>query len=172
MRKAVTGRTQTFPSEPTRRFPPDNAGFSLIELLIALTLLVAALSLIPAYLSKGVSTAELKSSVRQITAGLRTVRSEAVTRNQERVFLIDLDKREFSVDPDRPALSLPQGLDIRLTTARSEQIDAELGGIRFFPDGSSTGGEVAVATDSREFSIAVDWISGKISVIDRGLPDR
>ena len=143
-------------------------GFSLIELLIALALLVAAVSLVPAYFSKGVSTAELKSSARQIVSGLRYVRSEAVSRNKEQVFLLDVEKREFTTREGSKPRELPKGLGLRLKTAESEQLSEDLGGIRFFPDGSSTGGEISVSSDSKEFSIAVDWISGKIAIADLG----
>ena len=165
MRKAVKGKAPTSPCSPGIR------GFSLIELLIALTLLVAAVSLVPVYLSKGVSTAELKSSVRQIVSGLRFARSEAVSRSKEQVFLLDVQKREFTTHLEGKARELPKGLDLRLKTAQSEQISDDQGGIRFFPDGSSTGGEISVYSDAREFSIAVNWISGKVAVTDRGQPE-
>lgn len=168
MQKAVKRKTPTFPYSLNE---PGTRGFSLIELLIALTLLVAAVSLVPVYLSKGVSTAELKSSVRQIVSGLRLVRSEAVSKSKDRVFLLDVQKREFTTHPEHTARELPKGLDLRLKTAQSEQISEDQGGIRFFPDGSSTGGEISVSSDAREFSIAVDWISGKVKVSDRGQPE-
>ena len=167
MRKAVKGKTPTSPCSPQKR---DTGGFSLIELLITLTLLVADVSLVPVYLSKGVSTAELKSSVRQIVSGLKFVRSEAVSKSKEQVFLLDVQKREFTTHPGGKARELPKGLDLRLKTAQSEQISEDQGGIRFFPDGSSTGGEISVSSDARAFSIAVNWISGKVEVSDRGQP--
>ena len=167
MRKAAKGKAPTSPCSLQKTCA---RGFSLIELLIALALLVAAVSLVPVYLSKGVSTAELKSSVRQIVSGLKFVRSEAVSRSKEQVFLLDVQKREFTTHPKRKARELPKGLDLRLKTAESQQISDDQGGIRFFPDGSSTGGEISVSSDAREFSISVNWISGKVAVSDRGQP--
>ena len=167
MRKAVKRKAPTSPCSHQKN---GTRGFSLIELLIALTLLVAAVSLVPVYLSKGVSTAELKSGVRQIVSGLKFVRSEAVSSSREQVFLLDVQKREFTTHPEHKVRELPNGLDLRLKTAESEQISDNQGGIRFFPDGSSTGGEISVSSNAREFSIAVNWISGKVEVSDRGQP--
>jgi general secretion pathway protein H len=41
-----------------------------------------------------------------------------------------------------------------------------LGGIRFFPDGSSTGGEIIASNQSDKLKIAVNWISGKVAIFD------
>ncbi|MCP3868261.1 MAG: type II secretion system protein GspH [Gammaproteobacteria bacterium] len=154
------------------RLRNKTTGFSLFELLIVLTLLVAAVSLVPAYLSKGVSTAELKSSVRQITAGLNLTRSEAISHNSARVFRLDVERREFSTARDKSTNALPKALNLKLKTAESEQETEDRGGIRFFPDGSSTGGEIRVATGTREFAVNVNWITGKVTVYDQGQPTQ
>ena len=46
-------------------------------------------------------------------------------------------------------------------------IDETRGGIRFFPDGSSTGGYIALADDKTEYRVKVDWLTGHISIADR-----
>ena len=113
MRTAVKGKTRISGcNQPPDPGPGGNSGFSLIELLIVLTLMVGVLTLVPAYFSKGISTAELKSSTRLISAGLRAVRSEAVSRYAERVFLLDVEQRQFFVGkievvqhPDNPIVA-------------------------------------------------------------------
>ena len=37
------------------------------------------------------------------------------------------------------------------------------GGIRFFPDGSSTGGSVLLSVDERKWYVTVGWLTGEIS---------
>ena len=41
------------------------------------------------------------------------------------------------------------------------------GAIRFFPDGSSTGGEIMLAGAAGTFFVRVDWLTGRIR-IDEG----
>ncbi len=42
--------------------------------------------------------------------------------------------------PGRKQIDLPEGVDVTITTARSEVTSESVSGIRFFPDGGSTGG--------------------------------
>ena len=36
--------------------------------------------------------------------------------------------------------------------------------IRFFPDGSATGGRVRLARDNRQYVVVVDWLTGSVSL--------
>jgi hypothetical protein len=41
-----------------------------------------------------------------------------------------------------------------------------IGQIRFFPDGSSTGGRIGLSRNDRRAAVAVDWLTGLVSVDD------
>ncbi|MCB1831531.1 MAG: GspH/FimT family protein [Chromatiaceae bacterium] len=163
MRKAVKGTTPTLHCNPPAAFC---GGFSLIELLIALVLLVAVLTLAPPIFNKGLSSAEFKSSVRLVAAGLRSAQAQAITRNQERLFILDLEKRQFSLGTELLPTQLPASLTLKMKTAESEQISESEGGIRFFPDGSSTGGAITVTSGDTALSLSVDWITGRVTIHD------
>ena len=47
-----------------------------------------------------------------------------------------------------------------MTIAETERM-AEIGGIRFFPDGQSSGGEIALTLEGRSARIAVNWLTGE-----------
>lgn len=162
MQKAVKGTTPTSLCNPTPA--AFSGGFSLIELLIALLLLIAALTLAPPFFNKGISSAEFKSSVRLVAAGLRSAQSQAIARNQEKLFIMDVEKRQFSLGTELPPTKLPSSLTLKMKTAESEQISESEGGIRFFPDGSSTGGAITVTSDAAALSLSIDWITGKVTI--------
>ncbi|MCB1762488.1 MAG: GspH/FimT family protein [Gammaproteobacteria bacterium] len=164
MLKAVTETTRIF--HCNTRQPASLAGFSLVELLVVLVLLVAALAIAPPYFKKGISSAELKSSVRLIAAGLRSAQAQALARKQEAVFILDVEKQQFSIGNDGRSNNLPDALQLRLKTAESEQISDVIGGIRFFPDGSSTGGSITVTGDAGAQRVSIDWITGKVTIDD------
>jgi general secretion pathway protein H len=140
-------------------------GFTLIELLVTLAILATAFTLIPPLFSKGVSTAELKSSARQIASALRATRSEAISKNHEALFLLNLKEKHFMV-ADQPARSFASSINIELKTAESEMLDQDSGGIRFFPDGSSTGGSISLTNSQREINIGVEWLTGRVEILD------
>jgi general secretion pathway protein H len=45
-------------------------------------------------------------------------------------------------------------------------VNDRVGAIRFYPDGGSNGGRVTLAAGERKFEIDVDWLTGRIAVLD------
>ncbi len=60
--------------------------------------------------------------------------------------------------------SFPKGSEVTLTTAQTELFGTGGGAIRFFPDGTSTGGGVEIARDGRRFLVTVDWLTGRVEI--------
>ncbi len=138
-------------------------GFTLLELLVVLVLVVLAVTLIPPMLSRGVPGAELRAAARAVAGGLTEARSRAIARNTEVTLTVDVEARTFAIGGGRPR-SMPQALSLSLVTAQSEQLDEARGGIRFFPDGSSTGGRITLSRGERNYDVTVDWLTGRVSV--------
>lgn len=137
------------------------AGFTLLELLVVMTILALLLSVIPPLLSGVLPRAETKVAVRQLAAGLRYAHSEAMVRHRELVFVLDLEHRRYRIPGLMADQQLPESLKLTMTTARSEANDT-IGRIRFFPDGSATGGRITVAGEERTYQVDVDWLTGRV----------
>ena len=146
--------------------PSRAGGVTLLELLVVMALmgLIAAMA-VPMF-GSGVSSTELKSSARQVAAGLRFARSEAVATRSETRMWLDLEKRAFRVDHDPRQHNLPAGLEMKLFTAQNDIADEKVGSIRFYPDGGSNGGRVTLAAGERTFEIDVDWLTGRVAILD------
>ena len=68
------------------------AGVTLLELLVVLAIMaIAAAFVYPMFGGTGASTSELKSAARQVAAGLRMARSEALATRQETRVVLDLE---------------------------------------------------------------------------------
>lgn len=141
-------------------------GFTLLELLVVLVIGVLLVSLAPPLLSGLSGATELRGAARQVAAGLRSARNEAVSRQREATLTLDLEQRRFGVTGDPREIVLPEGLGIRLYTAQAEVVDGATGGIRFFPDGSSTGGAITVSGSQRAYRVSVDWLTGAITIAE------
>lgn len=140
-------------------------GFTLLELLVVVAILGFALVLIVGYKppwSRGLSLAGAASEVAE---GLRAARSEAILRNRPISFALDLAARRYRAGT-QPPRQLPPDLTLALLTVAGETPSAELGGIRFNPDGSSTGGRIAIADGRRTVAIGVDWLTGRVTAAD------
>jgi general secretion pathway protein H len=125
------------------------AGFTLLELIVTLSILGLG----------------LRGTAAQLASGLRLTRSEAILRNQSTAFEIDLAGHRYRVGSGA-VRQLPMQLQLALLTVTGEQHYAAQGAIRFNPDGSSTGGRIEVADGARSIAVGVDWLSGRVSVAE------
>ena len=143
----------------------STAGFTLIELLAVLLILALVAAFVVPSLGGGAAV-EIKSAARSLAAGLRQTRNRALNDNRSAILALDVAKREFRLPGERRAHKLPARVDIVLFTARSEQLSEKGGAIRFFPDGSSTGGRITLSIDSLRYLVNVDWLTGRVKVIE------
>jgi general secretion pathway protein H len=52
-------------------------------------------------------------------------------------------------------------------TTTSEQVRTPTGGtIRFYPDGSSTGGGLKLRQNGHDTQVLVDWLTGRTRIVD------
>ena len=137
-------------------------GFSLLELMVVMVLVALLFGLVGTSISRSISGAELRNEARAVIAGMRHTRGQAIVKREPQVFSVDAEARTWRAAGREP-VRLPEGLDVTLVTARSELTGESAGGIRFYPDGASTGGSVTLSVDEREWHITVAWLTGEIS---------
>jgi general secretion pathway protein H len=141
-------------------------GMTLIEILVVLMLMALIASMTVPLLTGGVSGGQLKGAAREVAAGLRYARSDAVATRRETRLVFDLEQRTFSIDRDSRVHRLPQQVELKLFTAQSDLIDEKKGAIRFFPDGGSNGGRVTIGAGERKYEVDVDWLTGRVAILD------
>jgi general secretion pathway protein H len=152
---------------PASRLAPRaarGAGFTLIELLLVLAIAGLLMAVTPPLLSSAFPGLQLKGTAREVAAGLRSARDRAIASRSQVVVTLDLQARQMRV-PGRPRpVALPKDLDVKLTTAQSELADEAHGGIRFYPDGTCTGGRVTLRYRKAGYDVDLDWLTGRIRV--------
>jgi len=131
---------------------------------VVLMIMAMLLLVVPRYMFTGVSGADLRASSREVAAGLRQARSEAVNLRRDTSLTLDLEKRSFALSTHDKVHQLPEALELKLYTAQSEIVNDKQGAIRFHPDGSSSGGRITVASGERKYMVDVDWLTGKVSI--------
>jgi general secretion pathway protein H len=140
-----------------------HSGFTLVELLVVLVIASLALALVGTSISRNISGAEMRTAARKVAAGLRYTRTQAILTKSEQVFLVDIEARKYQV-PNRDFVQLPEQMELELNTARSELTSENVGGIRFYPDGGSTGGNLRLSANKRIYRVDVAWLTGETSV--------
>jgi general secretion pathway protein H len=141
-------------------------GFTLIELLAVLVIGALIYAVFLGVPMRGSSIADLKAAARTVAAGLRHAQSTAMATRRDALLTIDLEAREFQVTGIEAARNLPKDLEISLYTAQQEVSSEKKGAIRFYPDGSSTGGRITLAAGERKYLVDVDWLTGRVSIGD------
>jgi general secretion pathway protein H len=117
------------------------AGFTLLEMLVVVAILALVGVLVVPRLARPPETLRLEAATRDVVGALRLTRAAAITQNIEMTLMIDADKRTI----ESPAIrrrTLAPDIIVKLIIANPEQVGPSRGGFRFFPDGSSTGGDL------------------------------
>jgi general secretion pathway protein H len=144
----------------------SHSGVTLLELLIVLMLMaVIAAVTIPTF-GPGVSTTELRSAAREVAAGLRLARDQAIAQRSEAMLVLDVAAHSFVVPPDERVHALPAGIELKLFTAQSDLLGDQVGALRFYPDGGSTGGRVTLTAGERKYDVDVDWLTGRVAILE------
>lgn len=139
-------------------------GFTLIELLVVLLVIGLLFALLPTALMQSLPGVELKASARDLATLLREGRGLAIHENREVAVVIDTESRTVRLEHRSEGKQFSRQIAMALLTAQSEQIDGGTGVIRFYGDGSSTGGGVTLSSGDRSHRVVVDWLSGHVAI--------
>lgn len=136
-------------------------GFTLIEMIAVLMLVALVAGAVAFSLGSNMKGVKTRAAVRDLTAAMRYTRGQAIVKHEQRALEIDVEARTY-LAPGRPLVELPEGLDMKLLTAASEQTGDSKGLIRFFPDGSSSGGRVTLKRGDYEWRVEIAWLTGEV----------
>jgi general secretion pathway protein H len=138
-------------------------GVTLLELIVVLAIVGLVLALIPGFMLRSQPGLDVTMAARALADGLRHTRSQAMLGNREEVFSLDVEQRLFRAGRDQPLKQLDRAIELHLYTA-AELIGSESGQIRFFPDGSSTGGAIDLTRGDLHSQVRVDWLTGQVEI--------
>jgi general secretion pathway protein H len=141
----------------------NQRGFTLLELLVVLAIIGFVVALVPGFVLRSQPGLDVDVAARAIADGLRQTRSEAVLRNRPQTFALDVEARVFRA-ADQTPVRIDEGIALSFRTARSQLQGDRIGQIRFFPDGSSTGGLIGLAQGGVQAAVRSDWLTGLVSI--------
>lgn len=139
------------------------AGFTLLELMAVLILMALLLGLVLPGLLRSWEREKNRATLRELTAALRTGRSEAVTRGRKVRLFLNLKNGRYRLEGSAREGTLT---GVSLTDARLvwQNPEKSQGYIAFFGDGSSSGGKLElVESTGRRYLLQVEPITGKVS---------
>jgi general secretion pathway protein H len=119
-------------------------------------------------LSSGNDSTQLKVAARDIVSALRYARGQALLSHQQTTVTLDLTENSYTVSGRDKIYIIPKIIDVTVVTAQSELTDEGVGNIRFFADGSSTGGRITLELGKAAWQIDINWLTGQIELEDAG----
>ena len=135
----------------------------MLELMVVLVILMLAYSLASPVISN-FGSGDWRASTRTIAAALKRTRNVAISTRQEVPLTFNLEERTLTLQSEPKPIQLPAKLDLQLYTVEKELTSEKVAAVRFYPDGSSTGGRVTIGTGERKFEIDIDWLTGRVHI--------
>ncbi|MFC7739020.1 GspH/FimT family pseudopilin [Roseomonas sp. GCM10028921] len=142
------------------------AGFTLIEMLVVVAVIGLAIALVVGRGPARSPSLEAREAATEVALALRQARGLAIATNRRMTFVLDVGRRAYRVG-DGPVHPLPPALDLAVITAAGEAGEGRTASaITFSADGSSSGGRIRLAAGSIRRVVAVDWLTGRVTVAD------
>ncbi len=142
----------------TSRAGSSDGGFTLLEMLVVITIVVMLAAALP-NLRFGTGQSH-EEAVREILSTLRQARAEAIRNAETTPVIFDLQDRRFGMPGQEKELDA--SINLTLRTAREARAAHGEQSILFFPDGSASGGSIRVEKGRETSIINVRWLTGVI----------
>lgn len=149
----------------TSRAGNNNGGFSLLELILVLMVLgLGSLVVLPT-IDRSLRDQEVRRSALALAAAARELRSRAIHNGMPQQLLLNLAQNSYLIARDRE-VRLPS--DVKISDVQGgETLNSDERQFLFFPNGSTFGGRVNVASanDSVSYAVRLHPLTGHIEVL-------
>ena len=135
------------------------AGFTLLELLAVLAIIALTAGAVIYGGQRSGETARVRAFLINAEAMFRDARTAAIESQEETEVLIEADGRRLSFPAGSQVLELPRGVSLEAKVAETDRGEAP--GIKFFPSGGSSGGELFFAFRGRSYNLRINWLTGR-----------
>lgn len=137
---------------------PRERGFSLIEAMLTVGLFALIAGVVTVSMRSGLEAATVRSEATALRSLLADARTAAIVART--VVTVSIDPKLRDVTVSHGCVSgrrLPR--DLAIGTGTGDQPLA----IRFYPDGTTSGGAFELALAGRRTVLSVNWLTGRVS---------
>src|SRR5256712_526578 len=134
-------------------------GFTLLELLVTLFIIVVAVGVVVPTIGKSADTVRVRAEVAAFAAFFRHAREQAITRRQSERVVVEPDAHRLTLvvgeDTIRETRDVPARLAIEPATPGALVV-------RFEPEGTSSGGAFRLSSGGTTYRVTVDAATGRV----------
>jgi general secretion pathway protein H len=139
-------------------------GFTLLEIMLVLFIVLLGFGVIGSRISSGNDSAAHQAAARDMMSALRYARGQALISRKQSTIDINLNENTYTVSGKDKVYTIPEKIAVTVVTAQEELSGDGEAAIRFFPDGSSTGGRIKLEREGTNWQIDINWLTGQVDV--------
>ncbi len=141
------------------------AGLTLLEVLVVIAIISLTAAVSFPYLGRSSHhNQKLQPLAASLVAQMNELRSQAILKNQAQSVFYDSEKRIFLTGDGVVISKIPEQITAHLHAAKLPTQRNYKIGIRFFSDGSSSGGQIQFSNGKQSRQVDVDWLTGTIAL--------
>ena len=142
-------------------------GFTLLEMVCVLAIIALLAGVLMPFIPRETSRSRLEAYALQTATLLKQDRNAAIRRNTSVATLVDPGARAIRSGVSTALLRIPDDVHFEAVLPQTCQRQAALSTIRFFANGTSCGGSIALTRFNAGYEIRVNWLTGRIEIVPR-----
>ena len=158
MERTVRGRDR----ETGARQSPQS-GFTLVEILVVLAIIGAVAIVTVPYILAGMPGLQLRAAADDMAATLQGLHEQAIRERVTTELTLDPETREFRTSSRPAPHALPKVVTRVAFSTAAIRPDDTVARLRFYADGTSSGGTIRLEHEALSASVVVDWLTGRVS---------
>ena len=144
-------------------------GFSLLEMVCVLAIIALMAAVLLPFIPHQTSRSRLQAYALQAATLLKADRNAAIERSTSVATLVDAASRVIHSGSSRTTLRIPDDVRFDAVLPQSCQRQAAHSTIRFFANGGSCGGSIALTRLEAGYEVRVNWLTGRVEIIARDI---
>jgi len=147
---------------------PRQEGFTLLEMVCVLAIIALLAGVLLPFIPRETSRSRLQAYALQAATLLKTDRDAAIRRQVSIATLVDPGGRAIRSGASQAAIRIPDDVRFDAMLPQTCRRQAALSTIRFFANGTSCGGTIALTRFDAGFEVRVNWLTGRVDIVSRG----
>lgn len=140
---------------------PIHAGFSLIEMLVVLTIVSIVAGIAAVSVQRIRDGKSPYAYARDLSENMTALRYRAMNTGRIQTVEIDIEQKAFSDAAKRASIVIPRSWTLSVTIGRQIARPKTVPKIMFLPDGTSSGAEITLTEpDGDTAYVRVNWLTG------------
>ncbi len=144
-------------------------GFSLLEMVCVLAIIALIAAVLLPFIPHETSRSRLQAYALQAATLLKADRDAAIRRHVSVATLVDATGRAIRSGASAAAIRIPDDVRFDAVLPQTCQRRAALSTIRFFANGTSCGGTIALTRFDAGYEIRVNWLTGRVEIVSRDI---